>query len=72
MTDILAIISRAAGMEATAEHTLADLELDPLDMAYLSMELEDACNVSFTDAQVDAWQCVADILAAIENARQPA
>ena len=67
--DILALISRAAGMEATADSLLIELQLDPLDMAYLSMELEDHCDVSFTDAEVDSWECVADVLAAVEKAR---
>ena len=72
MKDVLTILSKAAGMPATADSLLIELQLDPLDMAYVSMQIEDACDVSFTDAEVDAWECVADVLAAVESARQPA
>jgi acyl carrier protein len=52
-------------MEATAEHTLADLGLDAIDIAHLSMAVEDACNIELADSEVEAWQCVADVLASV-------
>lgn len=40
-----------------------DLMLDNIDIAMLAMEIEDAHHITITDAQINAWQTVADVLA---------
>jgi acyl carrier protein len=51
------------------EATFSELRLDTIDRAAVSMEIEDEFGVSFTDEQVQAWECLADIERMTKRAR---
>lgn len=42
-----------------------DLMMDGIDIAMPAMEIEDAHHIAITDAQINAWRTVADVIAVI-------
>lgn len=44
--------------------------IDQIQAAYLSVALEDAFGLSFSDAEVFAWHLVSDVVGAVEASRK--
>ena len=48
------------------EHTLADLDLSPVDRQCIAAELEEVFGIELPDVAVEGWEAVADIAASVE------
>lgn len=53
--------------EITPEHTLADLDLCPVDRQCIAAELDEVFSIELPDAAVDGWQTIADIAASVDK-----
>jgi acyl carrier protein len=54
--------------EVLPESTFSDLGLDPIEVAWLAVMIEDHFSIAISDAQLEAWTCVADVLRTVERA----
>lgn len=70
IADVLAGNPMAPRPEVLPEHDLrADLDCDALDLHEIAMELGDAFGVEISDAAMERWERVEDVIASVEGAK---
>lgn len=70
IADVLAGNPMAPRPEVLPEHDLrADLGCDAIDLHEIAMEMEDAFGVEISDAAMERWERVADVIASVEGAK---
>ena len=64
--EVVEIVARQGGLDTSevtpAKHLMADLGLDSLDIAEVTMELEDAFSIAIPDAEAQNIQTVGQVI----------